>query len=109
MFFVSVGKLVTFSERVASLWVNSIDPRNFDLSCHSGQGFQRAVRWFQPCYLFSLRPLCGLRDVAFFSRSLCKKRDHMSKRWMRLTAGDRVKMEMSPYDLNKGRITWRLR
>ena len=27
----------------------------------------------------------------------------------RLTAGDRVKMEMSPYDLNKARITWRLK
>ncbi len=33
----------------------------------------------------------------------------MRKRWVRLTVGDRVKMEMSPYDLNKGRITWRLR
>ena len=30
------------------------------------------------------------------------------KRWVRLTAGDRVKMEMSPYDLNKARIVWRL-
>jgi translation initiation factor IF-1 len=33
----------------------------------------------------------------------------MRKRWVRLTVGDRVKMEISPYDLNKGRITWRLR
>jgi translation initiation factor IF-1 len=33
----------------------------------------------------------------------------MRKRWVRLTAGDRVKMEMSPYDLNKARITWRLK
>jgi len=33
----------------------------------------------------------------------------MRKRWVRLTAGDRVKMEMSPYDLDKARITWRLR
>jgi translation initiation factor IF-1 len=32
----------------------------------------------------------------------------MRKNWVRLTAGDRVKMEMSPYDLNKGRITWRV-
>ncbi len=32
----------------------------------------------------------------------------MRKRWVRLTAGDRVKMEMSPYDLNKARIVWRL-
>ena len=33
----------------------------------------------------------------------------MRKRWVRITAGDRVKMEMSPYDLNRARITWRLR
>lgn len=33
----------------------------------------------------------------------------MRKRWIRISVGDRVKMEMSPYDLNKGRITWRLK
>lgn len=33
----------------------------------------------------------------------------MRKRWIRLTVGDRVKMEMSPYDLEKARIVWRLR
>jgi translation initiation factor IF-1 len=33
----------------------------------------------------------------------------MRKRWVRITVGDRVKMEMSPYDLDKARITWRLR
>ena len=38
--------------------------------------------------------------------TICGK---MRKRFVRLTAGDRVKMEMSPYDLRKGRITWRLR
>jgi translation initiation factor IF-1 len=38
--------------------------------------------------------------------TICGK---MRKRWVRIIAGDRVKMEMSPYDLNKGRITWRLR
>jgi len=32
----------------------------------------------------------------------------MRKRFIRLTVGDRVKMEMSPYDLNKARITYRL-
>ena len=32
----------------------------------------------------------------------------MRKRWVRLTAGDRVRMEMSPYDLTKARIVWRL-
>jgi len=37
--------------------------------------------------------------------TICGK---MRKRWVRITAGDRVKMEMSPYDLSKGRITWRV-
>lgn len=32
----------------------------------------------------------------------------MRKRWVRLTVGDRVKMEMSPYDTDKARIVWRL-
>ncbi len=32
----------------------------------------------------------------------------MRKRFVRLTAGDRVKMEMSQYDLNKARIVWRI-
>jgi translation initiation factor IF-1 len=38
--------------------------------------------------------------------TICGK---MRKRFVRLTVGDRVKMEMSPYDLNKARIVWRLR
>jgi translation initiation factor IF-1 len=33
----------------------------------------------------------------------------LRKRWARLTVGDRVKMEMSPYDLDKARIVWRLK
>jgi translation initiation factor IF-1 len=32
----------------------------------------------------------------------------MRKRWIRLSTGDRVKMEMSPYDMNKARIVWRV-
>jgi translation initiation factor IF-1 len=32
----------------------------------------------------------------------------MRKRFIRLTNGDRVKIEMSPYDLNKARIVYRL-
>ena len=33
----------------------------------------------------------------------------MRKRWIRLSIGDRVRMAMSPYDLDKARIVWRLR
>jgi translation initiation factor IF-1 len=32
----------------------------------------------------------------------------MRKRFIRLTPGDRVKLEMSPHDLNKARIVYRL-
>ena len=32
----------------------------------------------------------------------------MRKRFIRLVIGDRVKMEMSPYDVTKARITYRL-
>lgn len=31
------------------------------------------------------------------------------KHFVRLTAGDRVRLEMSPYDLTKGRFTYRIR
>ena len=32
----------------------------------------------------------------------------MRKRFIRLTTGDRVKLEMSPYDIGKARIVYRL-
>ncbi|HEY8240683.1 MAG TPA: translation initiation factor IF-1 [Kiritimatiellia bacterium] len=33
----------------------------------------------------------------------------MRKNFIKITAGDKVKLEMSPYDLSKGRITYRHR
>ncbi|MCD8535221.1 MAG: translation initiation factor IF-1 [Verrucomicrobia bacterium] len=33
----------------------------------------------------------------------------MRKKFIRLIPGDRVRMEMSPYDTDKARIVWRLR
>jgi len=33
----------------------------------------------------------------------------LRKNFIKITVGDQVKMEMSPYDLNKARITYRLR
>ncbi|MCH2024922.1 MAG: translation initiation factor IF-1 [Verrucomicrobiales bacterium] len=32
----------------------------------------------------------------------------MRKRFIRLVVGDRVKLEVSPYDIDKARITYRL-
>lgn len=33
----------------------------------------------------------------------------MRKNYVRIMPGDRVRIELSPYDLERGRITWRLR
>lgn len=33
----------------------------------------------------------------------------MRKHYIRILTGDRVKIEMSPYDLDKGRITFRMK
>ncbi|MCH9697641.1 MAG: translation initiation factor IF-1 [Gammaproteobacteria bacterium] len=33
----------------------------------------------------------------------------MRKHYIRILTGDRVKVEMTPYDLSKGRITFRMR
>jgi translation initiation factor IF-1 len=32
----------------------------------------------------------------------------MRRRWIRINPGDRVTLELSPYDLSRGRITYRL-
>jgi translation initiation factor IF-1 len=32
----------------------------------------------------------------------------MRKNWIRILTGDRVKVEVTPYDLSKGRITFRM-
>lgn len=33
----------------------------------------------------------------------------MRKNYVRIMPGDKVRIELSPYDLQRGRITWRLR
>ena len=40
---------------------------------------------------------------------LCKLSGKMSRRWIRVNPGDRVRVELSPYDLTRGRITFRLK
>lgn len=39
---------------------------------------------------------------------VCYTGGKMRKNRIRLVAGDRVKVEMSPYDMEKGRITYRI-
>ena len=40
-------------------------------------------------------------------RIICTISGRMRKNYIRLVAGDDVKVEMTPYDLTKGRITFR--
>ena len=40
---------------------------------------------------------------------LCHISGKMRQNFVKLTVGDKVKVAISPYDLNKGRITYRLR
>lgn len=40
---------------------------------------------------------------------ICTISGKIRKNYIRIMAGDKVKVEMSPYDLTKGRITTRLR
>lgn len=40
---------------------------------------------------------------------LCHLSGKMRIHYVRILPGDRVKLEMTPYDLTKGRITYRLR
>lgn len=40
---------------------------------------------------------------------LCHISGKMRKNFIRITTGDRVSVEISPYDLSKGRITYRHR
>lgn len=39
---------------------------------------------------------------------LCQSCGNMRRNYIKVIAGDRVKIEMSPYDLSRGRITSRL-
>jgi translation initiation factor IF-1 len=47
-------------------------------------------------------------ELANTRRVLAHISGKMRKRFIRLTIGDRVKMQMSPYDMEKARIVYRL-
>ncbi len=55
-----------------------------------------------PSTMFRVELENGHRVLAHISGKL-------RKHFIKITVGDVVKMEMSPYDLNKARITYRLR
>ena len=53
-----------------------------------------------PSTLFKVKLANGHEVLAHISGK-------MRKRWIRIAVGDKVTVEMSPYDLTKGRITCR--
>ena len=53
-----------------------------------------------PGAMFEIELENGHRILAHISGKLRKD-------YIRILVGDKVKVEMSPYDLTKGRITWR--
>jgi translation initiation factor IF-1 len=48
-------------------------------------------------------------DIEGEPEILCTISGKIRKNYIRILAGDRVKVEMSPYDLTKGRISTRLK
>ncbi|MFH1676261.1 MAG: translation initiation factor IF-1 [bacterium] len=60
----------------------------------------------------------ALPDGKFLVKVLLKEEEHevlahisgkIRMSFIRIALGDRVKVELSPYDLTKGRIVWRLK
>jgi translation initiation factor IF-1 len=62
--------------------------------------FEGTVEEVLPGSSFKVRLDNGHEIIAYISGKL---RLH----YIRILEGDKVKVEMSPYDLSKGRITWR--
>ena len=62
--------------------------------------FEGVVEELLPNSTFKVRLINGHVIIAYIS---VKLRVHC----IRVVEGDKVKVEMSPYDLTKGRITWR--
>jgi len=41
-------------------------------------------------------------------RALCRRAGRLDRAHIRLVVGDRVRVELSPYDLTRGRVVYRL-
>ena len=46
-------------------------------------------------------------ELAYGHKILAHISGKLRQNYIRIVPGDKVTVEMSPYDLNKGRITWR--
>lgn len=64
--------------------------------------FEGAVSETLPNTMFRVKLENGHEIIAHIS-------GRMRKNYIRILTGDRVKVEMTPYDLTKGRITYRMK
>ena len=64
--------------------------------------FEGAVSETLPNTMFRVKLENGHEIIAHIS-------GRMRKNYIRILTGDRVKVEMTPYDLSKGRITYRMK
>ncbi len=62
--------------------------------------FEDVVVEVLPNTMFKVRLSNGHEITTYLSGKL-------RKNYIKILEGDKVKVEMSPYDLSKGRITWR--
>ena len=62
--------------------------------------FEGVVEEVLPNTMFKVRLSNGHEIITYLSGKL-------RKNYIKIHEGDKVKVEMSPYDLSKGRITWR--
>ncbi|MCY4047411.1 MAG: translation initiation factor IF-1 [Candidatus Dadabacteria bacterium] len=67
--------------------------------------FEGTVVEALPNAMFRVEMENGSRVLAYVSGKMRRTRS----RFVRIVPGDKVKIEMSPYDLSRGRITYRMK
>ena len=67
--------------------------------------FEGTVVEALPNAMFRVEMENGSKVLAYVSGKMRRARS----RFVRIVPGDKVKIEMSPYDLSRGRITYRMR
>ncbi len=67
--------------------------------------FEGTVVEALPNAMFRVEMQNGSKVLAYVSGKMRRARS----RFVRIVPGDRVKIEISPYDLSRGRITYRMR
>ena len=103
-FFVADGGLCVTSFLESWYWCNEPLPGNFggQMSNEQPIELEGVIKTVLPGTMFRVT-LDNQHEV------LAHISGKMRKHFVRLTVGDRVRLEMSPYDLTKARITFRLR